>query len=893
MPLKSSSNIEAKKSAPTTRSSGIKKTAPVSSAGIRKSSVSTKEVPKISKTKKTATKKRSTVKTLDESKTEKAAKETQRVMSNSEVKKSTKGKSVIMKEAGAFKALKTSQDTIPFRKAFKNGMIESAPNFFTKTYQLEDVNFRAAPQEEQETVFELYEKFINSFDANTIFQITINNKNIDEQTLQNEFLCKYKPDGLNYLRTELNDIILAKMEEGKNNLVSDKYLTVGITAEDKKAASTAFVTRIDREVDSQMKNMLSRQTSKTKPMTIEERTKCLHDIYNLGNEIQLPEDFDITDYTEQGIGIKDIIAPSFFKFREDHFRMGDTYGRVMFLKSFPTELSTDFMAEISELPFNLTASIHFQPIEKNAAEKLVKRHSTSINGNVKEAQQQASKEGYDISLISQDLLDSQQQATFLREDVKKNNQRLFLATIVIAHYADSYEKLKEDTKMLVSLGNRYGCGINKLNYQQEIGFATALPLGLNKIAVKRLLKTESAALFIPFDSQEIRQKDGLYYGVNALSRNLLMLNRASKSAKNPNGLILGQPGAGKSMTAKIEILNVLLTMEDNNKIFVIDPEREYVRMAEALAELGGSVIHIRPGSNIYINPFDMDISYGETEEGAENPLVMKSDYICSLCEVAMQSRYGLSNKQRSVIDRCVKILYKPYIEHIESLKGKITIDIHSSPTFDMFYELLMQQPDEEAHDIALAIEMFAKGSFDCFARETNVDVNAKFVVYDISEIGSNIKEMGLQVCLNHIWNETISNKKKGIRTWIYIDEFHIVAKSEAASGFVMQIWKRARKWNGVPCAITQNLEDLLKTESSRAIINNCEFIIMLCQSSIDREGLQNMLKISNTQIKYITNSSPGHGLIYNSQTIVPFENEIPEDTEIFKLISTKPITKSA
>ncbi len=796
-----------------------------------------------------------------------------------------KKKKLVMK--GQMKIPKTAQESVPFEAAYANGIIESARGLYSKTYKLSDINFKDAPEEDQEDIFSTYEGFINSFDSSTHLEITINNRNVDEKTLKDDLMCQFQGDSADVLRKELNEILTMRMSEGKNNIVSDKYLTLSIEAEEVKTASNAFASRIDKEVDMQMKKMAGRQTISTPPMKIEERIKCLHDIFNIENEEQLPEKFNLRDYLEQGMGVKDIIAPPAIKFSEDHFQTGDMFGQVLYAKTLPTQLSTDFIAEMSDMPFNLTASVHLAPIEQKTAVDLVRRQMVVINGNVMEAQKKASREGYGADLISPELRTSQEQASYLMDDIRTKNQRLFFGTIVIAHYANSFEALKENSKRLISLGNRYMVGISRLNFQQELGFATALPLGNNELHVKRLLKTESAALFIPFSSQEIMEKDGISYGVNALSRNLLMLNRASKKAKNANGLILGESGTGKSVTAKLEMLGVMLTKGPNNQIFVIDPDGEYVKMAVLLAEMGvdATVVHIQPGSGIYINPLDMDMGYGQSDDSQENPLVMKSDFIASFFSVAGNRQ--LSNTELSIIDRVVGILYADYITHMETMAKGETIDIEASPTLDSLFATLLEQPEEEAHYLALAIERYAKGSFDCFANTTNVRTDAKFVVYDIKDIGTNAKELGLQVCLDNVWNKTISNKKQNIRTWIYLDEFHIIAKSESASHYVRQIWKRARKWMGVPCAITQNLEDMLQSEGSRAILGNVEFVIMLSQAPLDREGLKKLYKISDSQLQYITNSSYGQGLIYNGRFIVPFENIIPEDTKIFKIVSTR------
>lgn len=781
---------------------------------------------------------------------------------------------------------KTAQDTIPYKDVYKEGIIESKPNFFTKTYKLNDINFSIAPYEEQESMFQKYQEFLNSFDSNTDIQIVINNKNVDEETLLKEVLCSHKQDGLDHFRDEMNDMLKEKMTEGRNNLMSDKYLVVGTKADSIKDANSAF-SRLDSEINQHIKAVIKSQSVETEALSTEKRLKSLHDILNVGNESSLPDDFDFNASLAQGLTTKDIISPSGFRFYPDYFRMGDKFARVLFIKNLPTFLSTDFLRDIGALPFNLTASVYLKPIDPDKAIKIIKNQVTNINANVIKAQKNAVKSGFSPELISSDLKFAQEQAEELMSDVRGRDQKTFYFTSTIMHYADSLEELNEDTDSLKSLGNRYLCTIDKLFFQQEYGFRNSLPLCINDLSIKRMLTTENAALFIPFSTQELMQKNGMYYGLNALSKNVLLFNRLN--SKNQNGLILGQPGSGKSFSAKREMINVFLTTDDD--IYVIDPENEYAPTVETL---GGERIHLQAGSNIYINPFDMDIHYGESEdEASADPVTMKSDYICMLCETAMSGRYELNSAEKSIIDRCVRELYKPYLRHMQTVSSDITCDTSATPTMDDFYELLMSQPEPDAQNIALSLEIYCRGSFDTFAHHTNVDVNNRFVVYDIKDIGTGMKELGLQVCLNHIWNKIISNRSKGIRTWFYIDEFHVLTKTRSSAEFLQQIWKRARKWAGIPTAITQNVGDLLRNEASQAIINNCEFILMLSQSPIDRMSLAEMYKISETQLSYITDSPPGQGLIYNGSSIIPFVDKFPTNTQLYKIMSSKPNEKIA
>lgn len=777
---------------------------------------------------------------------------------------------------------KTAQETIPYENCYRSGVIETVPGFFTKSYKLTDINFRVAAIEDQEKIFESYRKLLDSFDADKRLQIVINNKNVSEEEVLSSALCKMERDNLNNYRQEINQLLKDKMKEGRNNLVSEKYLVVGSQYKDIEEAKFAF-NRIDEDINNKMREISGSQDTITSPQTITERLKCLHDIMNAGHENEMPEEIDFKSMMKAGLSTKDLIAPAGFRFDINQFRMGEKYAQALFIKNLPSSLTTDFMADLAALPFNFTATFTIEPIAQDVAMKTVKNQLINIRGNVIQAQKDAAKAGYSGELISSDLKFANEQAEDLMDDLRTSNQKLYFFSCSIMHYADSQEELKQNTLSIRSVANKHLVSVDTLLFKQEAGFRSALPLCRNDAKIERMMTTDGVSLFIPFTTKELIQKGGMYYGLNAVSHNLLLFNRLT--AKNQNGLILGVPGSGKSFAAKREMINVFLTTQDD--IYVIDPESEYAYMAKLL---GGEVIHIESGSHIYINPFDMDIDYGSQENSTySDPVAMKSDYICMLCETAMGGRYEISNVQRSIIDRVVIEMYKPYMKHMREINDRnITCDTAASPTMDSFYDMLMSQPEPEAQNIALALEIYCRGSFDAFAHRTNVDINNRFTVYDIKDIGNGMKEMGLQVCLNHIWNKIIDNQKKGKRTWFYIDEFHVLTKTRSSANFLQQIWKRARKWGGIPTAITQNVEDLLNSEESRAIINNCEFVLMLSQSPIDRAALAEMYHISESQLNYITNSPPGQGLIYYGQGIIPFIDKFPKDTELYKIMSSKP-----
>ena len=780
-------------------------------------------------------------------------------------------------------APKTAQETIPYLSVYKNGIIEISENVFSKSYVIGDVNFSIASDEEQENIFMNYGKLLNMFGEKITAQITIFNRNVDIDKFKKNVLLKLKGDGLDKYRLENNAIMEMKIGEGKNNITHEKYLTLSLEADNIDAAIKAF-SKLDNEVSTFIKKI---NNTDTQPMTLEERLSVLYDIYNLNADVPFQkkakisehpaQTFDLNWLKRQGITTKDIIAPPSISFNYNHSMIGDKYAKTMFISNLPTYLETGILSDITDIPCNMLTSIHFESLGQDRTIKLIRNQLVNINSNVIDAQKKATKSGYSPDLISTDLKRAQEQANQLMDDVTTRNQKLFLVTLAITVFADNQTELDRYASMVKTAAQKHLCTARDLNYQQEYGFTTSLPLAYNKLFVQRLLTTEAASVFIPFSTQELSQNRGMYYGLNAVSRNLILFNRLN--SKNANGVILGTPGSGKSFSAKREMINVLLTTDDD--IYVIDPEREYAPLA---ALFGGEVVKIAAGSKTYINPLDMDINYADDDD----PITLKSDFVGSLCETVIGGKYGLSPVQKSVIDRCVRLVYQPYLKHMVSLGSTQTCDKAAMPTLDDFYQLLLKQPEPEAHSLALALELYCRGSLDTFAHKTNVNTSSRFIIYDIKDIGSGMKEMGLQVCLNDIWNKIITNKKLGKRTWFYIDEFYLLTQTDSSARFLQQVYKRARKWAGIPTGITQNVEDLLASKEARGIINNCDFIYMLNQSPLDRAELAAMLNMSPAQVSYITNSDAGQGLLYTGKHIVPFIDKFPTNNSLYKAMTTKP-----
>lgn len=802
--------------------------------------------------------------------------------------KNTRGTSRQLKnKAQKLKIPKSAQETIPYQKVYADdGVIEIEPGVFTKSYLLEDVNYQVAKDDEQAEMFLKYGEFLNSFDPTMRVQITFNQKNINQQEFEDSNMMPMRGDKLDELRVESNESLKKKLLEGKNNLIKEKYITVSVQAIDYESARTIF-SRLDTDLPSNIKKIGG---ASAVALSATERLEILHDIYNQGNEgmfgnnmvldkngnlVFAQEKFSFDIMRRMGLTTKDMIAPDSFSFKSDYGMVGDKYFRALFLRKLPSFLGDNVLAELTNTNLNMITSIIFEPIESEKALKMVRNQITNINANVVKKQKMASKSGYDPSLISPELNDASDEAKELFHDLAGKNQKLFYMTMVIVHFADTKEDLDSDTKSIQTIGRRLVVDVRKLSWQQENGLASVVPLCNNKLQIKRSLTTESASVFMPFVNQELNDHNGgMCYGINAVSRNLIMLNR--RNAQNGNGFILGKPGSGKSMGAKWEMMEVLLSSDDI--VVVIDPENEYKPMAELL---GGEVVRIAAGSNVHINPFDIDMHL----DSNDNPITIKCDFIVSLCETIIGDRFGLTPSQRSLIDRAVKEIYIPFLESRDNETGEY--DYSLVPTMHEFYNYLRAQSGYEAMQLADGLAIYVTGSLDVFAHRTNVEHSSRFVVYDINGIGTTMKSMGLLVVLDSIWNRIVAGRKEGINVWFYIDEIYLLFKIESSAVFLQQLYKRARKYGGMPTGITQNVEDLLKSDIARTMISNCDFIMMYNQAPLDRAQLAQLLNISNTQLSYITNSNFGEGLIYDGSHIVPFINRIPSNTKMYAAMTTK------
>ncbi len=777
---------------------------------------------------------------------------------------------------------KTVQQTIPIRGFMQNGIIETSPGVFTKSYKLDDVNFDIAPEEEQKSILMAYMDFLNSFNENIQWQFTIYNHEIDKkETIRNIRFAPQK-DGLNKYRQEENTILLNALKKGNNSIRHDKYLTVSIEDSSVDHANISFH-RIDAEISKKLKRI---SKSETRPLTMQERLYLLYDIYNMDHDYRLDTGiykdgvkFNLAHVTKQGLSIKDIIGPPSINFGIGggaKFMVGDMYAQALYLQSVPAFLTTSFLSDLTDIQANMLISITSEAINSQKASKMVKDQISALNARIASITEKNAKVGVG-ALLPPELEASTKNAQELLRDLTGRNQNLFFVTMIVVVFGRTEVQLDENIKLVKNVGSKHLCPIKPAKYQQEPMFNTALPLCRNDVQMEILYTTESASVFIPYNSQELNQKNAVFYGLNATTKNMIMYDRTT--GNNYNGIIFGYSGSGKSFTAKEEMISILLNHPEA-QIFIIDPQGEYYPLVKAF---NGQEINLSPGSGVYLNPLDLDIS----EDEENDPITMKSDFMHSLFDIIIGKNRELDPIHQSLIDKCVRKLYRPYIEDLAT-SGE-TCNLDKCPTLGDFYRELKLLEEErfEAGQLADVLFQYAVGSFDTFAHRTNVNTKSRFIVYNTKNLGTGMKELGLHICLNDIWTRMIQNSKRHVYTWFYIDEFHLLLESDSTTLYLKRIWKMARKWLGVPTGIMQNTEDLLRNADTRAIVNNTSLFIMLKASLMDRQNLAELFNLSNAQLEFITDSDPGHGLIYNGKVVLPFANELPKSTNLYKIITTQ------
>ena len=766
-------------------------------------------------------------------------------------------KTIQAQDREKFVAPESVQDVIPVKRIWDDGIFLVGKNKYSKMFRFDDVNYSSASDEEKAMMTAQYAKILNSFDVGATSKITINNRRMNMDDFTGRILLDMRDDGLDSYRREYNRMLLDKAESA-NSIMQEKYVTVSACKRSIEEARLYFA-RVFASLFAQFKQI----GSICEELNAEQRLRLLHDFFHPGEETQFR--FNMREFMRRGHDFRDAIVPDSFEFYSDYFKFGDRFGRVLYLKDYANRINDELIANLCELNRNLMLSIDIIPLSMDEAIQEVENKLLGIDTNIANWQRRQNENNNFSAMIPFDMMQQRTETEDFLNDITTNDQRMMLVVITIVHTADSKQQLDSDTAAILS-----GTGTSRLarlKYQQMDALNTALPYGVRKIDAVRTLTTDSLSIFTPFRAQEICHTNGVYFGQNPISKNLIVINR--RNLLNGNAMILGVSGSGKSFICKNEFVGLILADPNADYIF-IDPEREYSPLVKAM---DGEAIMLSSTSDHHINAMDMNANYGD---GA-NPVILKSEFLMSLCELLVEDRH-LGAKEKSIIDRCTTATYRYYKQ------GNYCGE---PPTLQDFYEQLLKQKEPEAHDLAVDIEMYAIGNMNTFAHQTNVNTNNHVVCYDIHELGKNPQSAGMLIVLDSILNRITRNRKRKRNTYIFIDEIYLMFQNEYSANFLHTLWKRVRKYGAFCTGITQNVEDLLQSHTARTMLSNSELLVMLNQSGNDMDRLAELLNISNTQRSCMENVGPGQGLLKVGSSLVPFVNQFPTNTSLYKLMSTK------
>ena len=758
---------------------------------------------------------------------------------------------------------RTAQQTLPFDRMFPDGICRVGLDYYTKTIQFQDINYQLAQQDDKTEIFEEWCSFLNFFDSSVHFQLSFMNFATEVGDFEKKIAIAHQEDCFNDVRDEYSGILLRNMQAGNNGLTKVKYITFGIHADSMKSAKPRLI-----HIEMDILNNFKRLGVIAEALNGEQRLALMHKQLHMGDSAKFH--FDWRYLVKSGLSVKDFIAPSSFEFPNGrYFKMGDTWCSMSFLSIDASDVSDRMLADFLGMESSQIVTMHLHSVDQNEAIKTVKHTITELDRSKIEEQKKAVRAGYDMEIIPSDLATYGKDAKSLLKELQSQNERMFLLTFLIMNTGRTKEELDNNIFQASSIAQKHSCNLVRLDFQQEQGLVSTLPLAYNEVDIQRGMTTSSTAIFVPFTTQELFQdhRGALYYGLNALSNNLIMVDR--KKLKNPNGLILGTPGAGKSFAAKREIVNSFLVTDDD--IIISDPESEYRAMVEYL---GGQVVKISPTSDQYINPMDINMNYSEDD----NPVMLKVDFILSLCELIMGAKDGLQPTEKTVIDRCVRQVYRKYLE--DPVPENI-------PILEDLYNLLLKQDEPEAKYVATALEIYVTGSLNVFNHRTNVELRNRLVCFDIKDLGKQLKKIGMLIIEDQVWCRVSENREAGKSTRYYMDEMHLLLREEQTAAYTVEIWKRFRKWGGMPTGITQNVKDLLASREVENIFENSDFILMLNQAVGDRVILAKQLNISPHQLSYVTHSGEGEGLIFYGNVILPFIDRFPKETKLYEVINTK------
>ena len=764
-----------------------------------------------------------------------------------------------LKKAGEplYKTPKSIQQTIEIMKVAENGIFEVARNRFSKCYRFQDINYTTTNETEQIDIFERYCKFLNSLDVN--FKITINNKNKDMEQVRDYVFLQKQNDGYNGFRKIYNDIMEQKIHEGRQGIEQERYLTITIERKNFEEAKAQFAT-----IEASVHKAFGELGAEIVPLSGNERIKVLYDYYHLGDEGSF--DFDIREAGKDGADFRNDLCNGMIQFYPDYFKDEKKFCRALFIKKYPSSLSDRFLNEITSLPVHSITSIDVVPIPKDMTTKILQKKYLGIESDIIRQQRVRNKNNDFSSEISYNKRIEKKEIEEIMVDVRENDQCLYYVSVTVILMVDTKEELDSMTETVETIGKRNSVTIEEHYLKQRESLNTALPIGVRQVETMRTMLTQSLAVLMPFNVQELNDKQGCYYGINQVSKNINIGNR--KKLINGNGFVFGVPGSGKSFFCKMETGNVFLS--GNDEIIVIDPMNEYIDIAEIY---GGTVVNMSTYTDNYVNPLDMDVWSLDLND-SKGMIREKGEFMLGLCEQCMGE--SLNSRQKSIIDRCVR---KLYIE-IARNRDKYV------PIMSDLYEILMNQPEDEAKDIALSLELFVNGSLNIFNHQTNVDVDNRFTVYGIRDLGTELSSITMLVMMESIQNRIIANGKRGIATWLYIDEFHVLLNSEYSAKYLQQLWKKVRKQGGLCTGITQNIVDLLQNYTATTMLANSEFVALLKQANTDSSRMAEVIGVSEAQLRFVTNTSSGMGLMKCGNVVIPFDNTIEKGTDLYNLYNT-------
>ena len=758
---------------------------------------------------------------------------------------------------------RTAQQSIPFQRMFPDGICRVTDSYYTKTIQFQDINYQLAQQEDKTAIFDEWCGFLNFFDSSIHFELSFMNMSTDAESFEKSVRIPFRKDDFNPIRAEYSQMLKKQLAQGNNGLTKTKYLTFGIDADSMKQAKPRL-----NHIENDLLNNFRRMGVVAQTLNGKERLQLMHSMFHMGDQDKFL--FDWKWLVDSGLSVKDFIAPTSFAFQGSRtFQMGGIYGAMSYLSITASDLSDRMLADFLDMESSQIVTLHIQSVDQTAAIKTIKHTITELDRSKIEEQKKAVRSGYDMYIITSDLATYGKDAKALLKELQSQNERMFMVTMLVMNTGRTEQELENNVFHAQSVAQKHNCNLRRLDFQQENALMSSLPLAHNQIDIHRGLTTSSTAIFVPFTTQELFQtgNEALYYGLNSLSNNLIMVDR--KKLKNPNGLILGTPGSGKSFSAKREIANAFLVTDDD--VIICDPESEYSALVN---KLNGQCVVISPSSSQFINPMDINANYSEED----NPVALKADFVLSLCELIVGGKDGLQPIEKTVIDRCVHQIYQGYFNDPKP---------ENMPILEDLYNALLEQEEKEARHVATALEIYVKGSLNLFNHRTNVDIHNRLVCYDIKQLGKQLKKIGMLVVQDQVWGRVTANRNAGKATRYYMDEFHLLLKEEQTASYSVEIWKRFRKWGGIPTGITQNVKDMLRSPEIANILENSDFIYMLNQASDDRSILAQRLNISPHQLSYVTNSGEGEGLLFYGNVILPFVDRFPTDLELYRIMTTK------